>query len=114
MKRKNDHLNIRISREEHREIRRRAQEAGMNASAFIRKRALSDDNRPVIRADARVLQTIYRDLRHAGGNLNQCARELNTHHRPNQIEEELSHAFKAVEQATELVAEFIADIRENN
>lgn len=104
-------VNIRVSPAEHDAITRRARAAGLSFSEYIRRSALSDSDRPVIRTNAEELRNVYVGLRKAGGLLNQCARELNTRHRPDQLEAELQAAFRAVAQAATDVSEFIADAR---
>lgn len=104
-------LNVRLTQEEHDAIRSRAESAGLGMSEYLRKRALQDDGRPIIRTDNEQLRSLYRNLRKAGGNLNQCARELNTHHRPERVIEELEDALAAVARASEEVSAFIADAR---
>ena len=104
-------LNVRLTAEEHARIGQRASAAGLTVSEYMRRAALQDGDRPVIRTDAERLRAVYRNLRHAGANLNQCARELNTHHRPNRIEKELAIAFSSVATASDEVAAFIRDAR---
>ena len=64
---------------------------------------LSQADRAAIKARA--------DLRRAGGLLNQVARELNTRHRPNQVETALEHALRTVARASEDVSKLISDAR---
>ncbi|MBQ9043461.1 MAG: plasmid mobilization relaxosome protein MobC [Eggerthellaceae bacterium] len=108
---KNAHLNIRLSENELTSIRERARSAGVSVSAYMRTRALNDQGRPIIRADSDTLRKLYRDLRHAGGNLNQCAHELNTHHRPSQVEDRLNEALEAVRASSDAVSDFLAETR---
>ena len=53
------------------------------------------------------------NLRRCGGNLNQCARELNSRHKPNEMKEELEIAFREVAKASQSVSEMIAAARES-
>lgn len=51
----------------------------MNISAFARMRLLNDiEARPTLDLDVAELRKAFADLKHAGSNLNQCARALNT------------------------------------
>lgn len=108
---KNSRLNVRVSRDEHELITARAASAGLSVSDYVRKCALQDSGRPIIRTDAETLARLYANLRRAGGNLNQCAYELNKRHKPNEVEIELEQAFKAVAHASEDVSAFLADAR---
>lgn len=110
---KTERLNLRISAEERAAIERRASEAGISISAYLRRCALRDEGVPVIRIDSDTMKRIYLNLRKCGGNLNQCARELNSRHRPNQIEKELEIAFREVAKASQSVSKMIAAAREN-
>lgn len=104
-------MNVRLSAEERDAIKSRSRSAGLTMSDYIRKCALQSTNRPVIRTDAETLRKVYADLRKQGGLLNQIARELNTHHQPDQLETELSVALKSVSHAAEETARFLADAR---
>ena len=104
-------LNVRLTEAERAAIAQRAASAGLTISDYARKCALQDKDRPVIRTDAETLKKLYVNLRRAGANLNQCARELHTHHRPNQVEQELTIAFAALTHATTEISQFIADAR---
>lgn len=104
-------LNVRLTEAERAAIAKRAVSAGLTISDYARRCALQDQDRPVIRTDAELLKKLYANLRRAGVNLNQCTRELNTHHRPNQVEQELSLAFSALARASSDVSQFIADAR---
>ena len=51
----------------------------MSISAFARTRLLGDaEARPTLDIDIAELRKAFADLKHAGSNLNQCARALNT------------------------------------
>lgn len=110
---KDARLNVRLTKQEHATVLLRAKKAGLTASEYVRRAALQDTDRPIIRTDVDLLQDIYRNLRRAGSNLNQCARELNTHHKPNSIEDQLEHALELTAIASEEVAGFIKDARES-
>lgn len=104
-------LGVRLSQAEHRAIAQRAKAAGLNMSEYVRICCTVDRTGPAIVTDAEELRKIHVDLRKVGGNLNQVARELNTHHRPNDIEDTLRAALAAVAQASEDVSTFISDAR---
>lgn len=92
-------------------IRRRAELAGVTASEYVRRRALADGGRPVVKVDDGEVRRLFVQLRKAGSNLNQCARELNTHHNPAVLEGVLDDAIGSVSRASRDVSEFIADVR---
>lgn len=107
-------LNIRVSKAEHVAIAAKAFKAQTTISEFVRKRALRDERGPrPIEVDMGELKKIYRDLRHAGGNLNQLCRWLNSHGTmATGMEKDLESAMKATRAASEQVAAFIAEARE--
>ena len=108
---RNLRLNVRLSPGEQAAIERRARAEGMTISEFVRRNALQDVDRPVVRVDGQTLKLLYGNLRRAGGNLNQCSKELHVHHDPCRIERELKAAFRSVERASDELAGFISDIR---
>lgn len=70
---------VRVTENELARIRSRARKAGMSISAFARTRLLGDaEARPTLDIDIAELRKAFADLKHAGSNLNQCARALNT------------------------------------
>lgn len=70
---------VRVTENELTRIRSRARKAGMSISAFARMRLLGDaEARPTLDIDIAELRKAFADLKHAGSNLNQCARALNT------------------------------------
>ncbi len=70
---------IRVTENELTRIRSRARKAGMSISAFARMRLLGGaEARPTLDIDIAELRKAFADLKHAGSNLNQCARALNT------------------------------------
>lgn len=104
-------LGVRLSRAEHHAISQRAKAAGLSISEYVRIRCAADRTGPTIVTDVEALRKIHVDLRRIGGNLNQVARELNTHHRPNDVENSLRMALSAVAQSSEDVSAFISDAR---
>lgn len=104
-------MEVRLTEAERGEIFRRAASAGATASDYIRKRALQDDGRPVIRVDADTLRRTFVNIKRAGGLLNQVARVLNTTRSPIDVEVELRAAMRAVEASSIEVSEFLADAR---
>lgn len=104
-------MEVRLTEAERGEIFRRAASAGATASDYMRKRALQDDGRPVIRVDADTLRRTFVNIKRAGGLLNQVARVLNTTRSPIDVEVELRAAMRAVEASSIEVSEFLADAR---
>lgn len=109
---KETRIGIRVSQSELHAIKLKAKRAGLTSSEYIRRVAMQETNRPIVQTDIELLRSIYSNLRHVGANLNQCARELNTRHKPNQIENELMIAFAATSKATEDVSNFINEIKD--
>lgn len=104
-------MEVRLTEVERGEIFRRAASAGATASDYMRKRALQDDGRPVIRVDTETLRRTFVNIKRAGGLLNQVARVLNTTRSPIDVEIELRAALRAVEASSIEVSEFLADAR---
>lgn len=70
---------VRVTENELARIRSRARKAGMSISAYTRMKTLGDQEiRPTVDLDIAELRKAFADLKHAGSNLNQCARALNT------------------------------------
>lgn len=104
-------LNIRLTADELVAIKSRARKSGIGISEYVRCRCLRSINRPAIIADAETLKAMYANLRHCGGNLNQCASAINRHAQIS--DDELASAFRAVASASTDISRFIADIRKN-
>ena len=70
---------VRVTEKELAHIRSRARKTGMSISAYTRMKTLGDQEiRPTVDLDIAELRKAFADLKHAGSNLNQCARALNT------------------------------------
>lgn len=70
---------VRVTEKELARIRSRARKTGMSISAYTRMKTLGDQEiRPTVDLDIAELRKAFADLKHAGSNLNQCARALNT------------------------------------
>lgn len=108
---KDTRINVRLSVAERDVLRRRAELAGVTVSEYVRRRALSDGDRVVINVDGSELKKLFVQFRRAGSNLNQCARELNTHHNPACVNDALLNAFDSVSKASEDVSNFISESR---
>lgn len=108
---KDARINVRLSVTERDALRRRAELAGVTVSEYVRQRALSDGDRVVINVDESELRKLFVQFRRAGSNLNQCARELNTHHNPECVNDALLNAFDSVAKASEDVSSFISESR---
>ena len=106
-------LNVRLSVSEYQALANQARACGLTMSDFVRLRCLEDDGRPRIVTDVETLRKIHVNLRRAGSNLNQCARELNTYHNSKSISDSLSDAFSAVREASKDVSEFISETRKS-
>lgn len=70
---------VRVTEKELAHIRSRARKTGMSISAYTRMKTLGDQEiRPTVDLDIAELRKAFADLKHAGSNLNQCARAFNT------------------------------------
>jgi peptidoglycan hydrolase-like protein with peptidoglycan-binding domain len=72
-------VDVRVSPQENARIKASARKAGLNVSAYIRRRALGGGNTKGPEVDAATLAKALADLKHAGSNVNQIARVLNTY-----------------------------------
>ena len=104
---------IRVTSGERAAIGRRASRAGLSVSEYLRRRALRDDGRPVIVVDVEALQKMYRDFRHAGGNLNQLCKWMHLNiSDPIEIERLARAAIVDLSRASTAVADFIEEARD--
>ena len=103
---------VRVTGRERAAIERRAQAAGLSKSEYMRRRSLVDGDRPIIHTDPEALKVLYRDLRLAGSNLNQLAREVNITHDLGRISPFLNAALVKVGDAADAVSAFLADARD--
>lgn len=108
---KDTRINVRLSVTERDVLRRRAKLAGVTVSEYVRRRALNDGDGVVVNVDESELKKLFVQFRRAGSNLNQCARELDTHHNPACVNTALLDAFDAVAKASEDVSSFISESR---
>lgn len=103
-------LNVRVTPAQHAEVARRASLAGLSVSEYVRRRALSDADAPQIVADVATLRALHANLKRAGGNLNQVARELSTRHRYDELAPAIESSAHAVADAASEVSGFIASV----
>lgn len=103
-------LNVRVTPAQHVEVARRAALAGLSVSEYVRRRSLSDADAPQIVADVATLRALHANLKRAGGNLNQVARELSTRHRHDELAPAIESSAHAVADAASEVSGFIASV----
>ena len=105
---------IRATPDERAAIGRRASQVGLSVSEYLRRRALRDEDRPVIVVDVEALQKMYRDFRHAGGNLNQLCKWMHLNiSDPIEIERLARAAIVDLSRASTAVADFIEEARDS-
>lgn len=103
---------VRATESELGRIRSRARKAGMSISAFARMRLLGDvEARPALNIDIAELRKAFADLKHAGSNLNQCARVLNTFGADGDSAASTDHAIRSVSAAADNICALIAAVR---
>lgn len=73
------HINVRMTEAQRREVERRADDAGMAPSSYMRETAILAGEKPVRVADTDELRRIHVDLKRIGSNLNQAVRALNAY-----------------------------------
>ena len=106
-------LNIRLEESELIQIKDNAARADISTSEYVRRRCLTSEGRPCIIVDIKALEDIHVQLRRTGNNLNQIARELNTRHKPAEIEGLMRDAFRQTAQASAQTAAFIEEARKS-
>lgn len=103
---------VRVTEGELGRIRSRARKAGMSISAFARMRLLGDvEARPALDIDIAGLRKAFADLKHAGSNLNQCARVLNTFGADGDSAASTDRAIRSVSAAADNICALIAAVR---
>lgn len=103
---------VRVTEDELGRIRSRARKAGMSISAFARMRLLGDvEARPALDIDIAGLRKAFADLKHAGSNLNQCARVLNTFGADGDSAASTDRAIRSVSAAADNICALIAAVR---
>ena len=107
-------IHFRVTKEEYQAISAKAALADLSLSEYLRRCSMQDTDRPIINVDAKTLRLLYRDLRHAGGNLNQIARQLNSKRDiPEDLLESSKDAIKTIASTSACVYEFITLVKRN-
>lgn len=103
---------VRVTENELTRIRSRACKAGMSISAYARMKTLGDQEaRPTVDLDIAELRKAFADLKHAGSNLNQCARALNTFGADEDSAANTDRAVRRVSAAADNICALIAAVR---
>lgn len=103
---------VRVTEKELARIRSRARKAGMSISAYTRMKTLGDQEmRPTVDLDIAELRKAFADLKHAGSNLNQCARALNTFGADEDSAANTDRAVRRVSAAADNICALIAAAR---
>lgn len=103
---------VRVTENELTRIRSRARKAGMSISAYTRMKTLGDQEaRPTVDLDIAELRKAFADLKHAGSNLNQCARALNTFGADEDSAANTDRAVRRVSAAADNICALIAAVR---
>lgn len=69
-----------------------------------------DDDHPIIQTDVQLLRGMYRTIRSEANNLNQIARSLNSGHRSNQLNADLSSTLEAIKLSSEQLSQVLSHI----
>lgn len=84
----------------------------MSISAYTRMKTLGDQEaRPTVDLDIAELRKAFADLKHAGSNLNQCARALNTFGADEDSAANTDRAVRRVSAAADNICALIAAVR---
>lgn len=103
---------VRVTENELTRIRSRACKAGMSISAYTRMKMLGDQEaRPTVDLDIAELRKAFADLKHAGSNLNQRARALNTFGADEDSAANTDRAVRRVSAAADNICALIAAVR---
>lgn len=103
---------VRVTENELTRIRSRACKAGMSISAYTRMKTPGDQEaRPTADLDIAELRKAFADLKHAGSNLNQCARALNTFGADEDSAANTDRAVRRVSAAADNICALIAAVR---
>lgn len=103
---------VRVTENELTRIRSRACKAGMSISAYTSMKTLGDQEaRPTVDLDIAELRKAFADLKHAGSNLNQCARALNTFGADEDSAANTDRAVRRVSAAADNICALIAAVR---
>lgn len=103
---------VRVTEDELTRIRSRARKAGMSISAFARMRLRNDvEARPTLDLNVAELRKAFADLKHAGSNLNQCARALNTFGADGDSAASIERAVRRVSAAADNICALISATR---
>lgn len=103
---------VRVTENELTRIRSRACKTGMSISAYTRMKTLGDQEaRPTVDLDIAELRKAFADLKHAGSNLNQCARALNTFGADEDSAANTDRAVRRVSAAADNICALIAAVR---
>jgi hypothetical protein len=109
---RNKTLKIRLTSPESTTLKARARAAGLTRSEYIRRVAIKGRKLQPVSIDADSLRQIYAELRRQGGNINQIARELNTHHQlDSSVSRHIDSTLAQQERAALLLAELLSDAR---
>ena len=100
-------IQLRMTSSERANVEQHAHDAGLGLSEYVRRRLKSDGAVPFIKTDVETLRLLYRDLRYAGNNVNQIARQLNKWGTPEGIKRQISSALYSIAEASSAVSKFI-------
>lgn len=103
---------VRVTEDELTRIRSGSRKAGMSISAYTRTKTLGNQEiRPTVDLDIAELRKAFADLKHAGSNLNQCARVLNTFGADEDSASSTDRAVRRVSAAADNICALIAAAR---
>jgi Protein of unknown function (DUF1778). len=113
MAKKDQQLTVRVSKEEKREIERRAAASGLSVSRFMAEAALSDEEGTMSEEEREALLQelgdLFEELRSIGGHTNQIAYRLNS--QKTVTAAQIDRAAEAVEQVSDSAAEAIEKLK---
>lgn len=107
-------LGLRLTEAEAAALDSRARAVGLTQSEYVRRFITqTQELPPAYNFDMNALRHIYSEIRKQGTNLNQIAKELNTHHRLNdELEGRLESAFNDIERNSKYLNHLMAQARQ--
>lgn len=105
------HINVRMTEAQRREVERRADDAGMAPSSYMRETAILAGEKPVRVADTDELRRIHVDLKRIGSNLNKAVRALNAYGADRTLAEQVSQTAGPVASTASQFAALLAKAR---
>lgn len=104
-------IEVRVTDCELSRIRIRARRSGTSLSAYVRSSVLRNEGTPRVEIDVTLLREVHANLKHAGSNINQIARVLNTYGVDNCDHKTIESALVSISTAAEAASDLLIEAR---